>query len=240
MSNGPRPATPDADFDEIRRAFVADGPDRLPKDARLRATRRVQGALWMAALDPKPPPRLHLLRRQSLWTMDDVPARRRPFWIGVANLPLLGPAPTDEDALARAAAWHLERALGRTARRRADLLSLAAAEAAIGRGLDRWSLDLADLTLSEGGLAGLFGRRRGPPVLPLDRLPDGWLAEAGLLLSAEREGLRGGHERLSPRRFLQGGVPGSAHARQAARLRLRRLLQAEGIADDLLKHNEGD
>jgi len=66
LSNRPRPAPPDASFDEIRRTFVVDSPDHLPKNALLRTPLRVQGSLWMVAIDPKPPPRLHLLCRQSL------------------------------------------------------------------------------------------------------------------------------------------------------------------------------
>jgi len=64
------------------------------------------------------------------------------------TFPLLGPAPTDQDTLAQTAAWYLER---------------------------RQSLDLTDLTLSDGELAGLFRHRRCPPpsfptIFPTDGL----------------------------------------------------------------------
>lgn len=234
MSQTPPPATPEDAFAPIRRSFVLDTPDRLPEGA-LRADLRFQGTPWRAALDPTAPvdPRLHLFLRQPLWAMDAVPARRRLLWTGVANLPLLGPLPQDPDALAAAAAWHLERGIGPTARRRAEILSLAAGLEAARLGLPSWSLDLPEMTLAEGGLLGAFAGRRIPCVL--STLPAPWRLEASLLLGAEREGTRGGHERLVQRRLLEGAVPQTAHARQAARLRLRALLAREGLPPDLLK-----
>jgi hypothetical protein len=220
-------ATPADAFAEMRRAAVADSPCRLPADLP-RASLRAQGARWEAILDPKPPARLHLFRRQPLWTVEETPARRRLMWIGVANLPFLLPPPRNADGLAEAAAWHLDRALGRTARRRVETLALAAGLAAAEHGFETWALDLATMTVRPGNLADLLGGSDGRPLRL--RLPEAWRRELPLLLSGERAAMRAGHERLAPRRLIEGRAPGTAHARQAARARLRRLAESGGVA----------
>jgi hypothetical protein len=220
-------ATPADAFAEMRRAAVVDSPGRLPADLP-QASLRAQGARWEAILDPTPPARLHLFRRQPLWTMEETPARRRLMWIGVANLPFLLPLPRNADGLAAATAWHLDRALGRTARRRVETLALAAGLVAAEHGFETWTLDLATMTVRPGALADLLGGGAGCPLRL--RLPEAWLRELPLLLSGERTAMRVGHERLAIRRLIKGRVPGTAHARQAARARLQRLAAAGGVA----------
>jgi hypothetical protein len=220
-------ATPGNPVADTRRASVVDTPCSLPPDLP-RTLLRFQRARWQAILDPAPPARLHLFRRQPLWTADETPARRRLMWIGVANLPFLQPIPLDDRRLAEAAAWHLERALGRTARRRVEMLTLAAGLTAAEHGIDAWALDVATMELRPSSLVALLGSSRSHPVDL--RLPETWRRELPLLLSSDRTAGRAGHARLAACRLIKGRAPGTAHARQAARVRLHRLAAAAGLA----------
>lgn len=227
MSKKAASATPADAFAEMRRAAVADCPCRPSPDLP-RTLLRFQRARRQAILDPAPPARLHLFRRQPLWTADETPARRRRMWIGAANLPFLQPIPPDDRRPAEAAAWHLERALGRTARRRVEMLTLAAGLTAAEHGIDAWALDVVTMERRPSSLIALLGASRSHPVDR--RLPETWRRELPLLLSSDRTAGRAGHARLAACRLIKGRAPGTVHARQAARARLHRLAAAAGIA----------